>query len=451
MTLKKLLTYLLLQTFMIVAVEGYAAADANLSLVPSGGNVFVLQGANLKNLAALDFEFSYDQLNLKNPKAVRGEMTPQDAIFDFNPTVPGEIRLFIRIGRKPVNGSGTIATFSFEGIDNAEGLIRSMSANLVSVSATPVIARVQILGRPQQQTPQPQQPPTQESAQIPPPAVREQTTQIVQYNPAQTIQSGSKSPMNNSSVSATASAATSLGAVTLPADHPAKEAEAAQAATSRAESQPPSRQAAAVPAQQGAPPEAAITAPSKPFKSVTYKSVLERMKERAGAGTPQSLTALFNPEPGQIVQQEPAILIADGESIVALRVELPLSLKDTPSFSLRKASMVSLHQNDDGSWLIQARPHKNSMEAHLSVNCDGGTVLFPLVVAPPIDPALVNRYNLPESALAGYLKSKETGPEGRLDLNGDGKIDYVDDYIFTANFLAGQKDSKLKATTQKLP
>ncbi len=451
MTLKKLLTYLLLQTFMIVTAEGYASADANLSLVPSGGNVFVLQGSDLKNLAALDFEFSYDQLNLKNPRAVRGEMTPQDAIFDFNPTVPGEIRLFIRIGRKPVNGSGTIATFSFEGIDNAEGLIRSMSANLVSVSATPVIARVQILGRPQQQTPQPQQPPTQESVQTPPPAVREQTTQIVQHNPAQTIQSGSKSPMNNSSVSATASAATSLGAVTLPADHPAKEAEAAQAATSRAESQPPSRQAAAVPAQQGAPPEAAITAPSKPFKSVTYKSVLERMKEQAGAGTPQSLTALFNPEPGQIVQQEPAILIADGESIVALRVELPLSSKDTPSFSLRKASMVSLHQNDDGSWLIQARPHKNSMEAHLSVNCDGGTVLFPLVVAPPIDPALVNRYNLPESALAGYLKSKETGPGGRLDLNGDGKIDYVDDYIFTANFLAGQKDSKLKATTQKLP
>jgi len=451
MKLKKFLTYLLLQTFMIVAAERYATADANLTLVPAGGNVFVLQGTNLKNLAVLDFEFSYDQLNMKNPRAVRGEMIPQDAIFDFNPTVPGEIRLFTRIRQKPVNGNGTLATFSFEGVDNAEGFIRSMSANLVSVSATPVIARVQILSRPQQQTPQPQQQPTQEIVQTPPPAIREQTTQTVQYNPAQTIQSGSKSPVNNSSVSAAASAATSLGSVTLSANHPDKEVEATQAATSRAESQPPSRQAAAVPAQQGTQPEMATTAPSKPFKSVTYKSVLERMKERAGAGTPQSLTALFNPEPGQIVQQEPAILIADGESIVALRVELPLSLKETPSFSLRKASMVSLHQNDDGSWLIQARPHKNSIESHLSVNCDGGTVLFPLVVAPPIDPALVNRGNPTESALSGYLKSKETGPGGGLDLNGDGKIDYVDDYIFTANFLAGQKDSKLKATTQKLP
>ena len=124
-----------------------AAAAVQLTVMPVAGNVFVLQGKDLDGIAALDFQLNYDPAVMTNPQGGRGELIPGDAIFNFNPAVPGEIRLLIRTNSKSVSGSGTLATISFEGVGvgDASGSILSLSANLVSVKATPVIAAVQIL------------------------------------------------------------------------------------------------------------------------------------------------------------------------------------------------------------------------------------------------------------------------------------------------------------------
>lgn len=456
MNWKKLSTYLLLQALVSILPAGHAAAEVQLTLIPSSsGNVFILQGTNLEGLAVMDFDFSYDESVMENPKAVRGDLFPSDAIFDFNPFAPGAIHLFTKTGKAAIKGSGTIATISFEGVENAEGSLEIINTNLVSGASTPVIARVRTLGRPAQ-PPQPKPEPIQASTAtaqaVQVQASSDQTATVTTTTSAGT---GTVTATANQAVrtasdqtrAVTSSASSTPGTVMLPASQPEKETIAASTAPAPPEAQPAERQTAASTAQYRAAPETSVPAQAVPLKSVTYQSVLERIKEFSGARTPKNLTDLFRPASGRIVRQEPAVAISDGESVVSLRIELPLTLKETPSFSLRKASMASLQQLDDGSWLIEAKPLKNTVEARLTINCDGSTVQFPLVVAPPLEPGSVISNGSTEEGFIRYLKSKEPGS----DLNGDGRFDYVDDYIFTANYLARQNDSKPKPAGEKLP
>jgi len=183
-------------------------------------------------------------------------------------------------------------------------------------------------------------------------------------------------------------------------------------------------------------------APAGVLKNTSYKSVLEKFREYDGARTAPALAELFRPDPGLIIRQEPAVTLSDGENQVSLRIELPLNLKETPSFSLRKASMVSILQNSDGSWQITARPFKDTLEAGLTVICDGSEIRFPLTTAPPLKMLPGVTDSSFEYSFAEYLKKRGTDKDPRPDLNGDGKSDYIDDYIFTANYLVRQQNPK---------
>jgi len=163
------------------------------------------------------------------------------------------------------------------------------------------------------------------------------------------------------------------------------------------------------------------------------------MKGYAGERTPAALTALFKPVAGQKVRQEPPVAVSDGESTVSLLVELPLNLKDTPTFSFRNAGMLSLEQAADGSWEIGLLPKKHTLEARITVSFDGGFIIYPLVVSPPIDPALLMLDGSVEAAFSQFLKQQGSDRDPRFDLNGDGRFDYLDDYIFTAHYLAARQ------------
>lgn len=432
MNRKILSIYLLLQVILTMATLGAAEAEVQLTLVPDGGNVFTLRGSGLKNLAALDFEFSYDAAVIRNPQAVRGELIPSDAIFDFNPSLPGEIRLFSRIAKRAINGSGTIAKLIFEGVENAEGRILNMSANLVSVTATPVTATVRIMSRPQQPpAPQP------ETA----PAATTETVAVAVDQDVQPVASASQTRTTAASVS------NMPGTVIMPPGQPENESGAPPAATAATEAPPTVQQ----PPRQREVPEAAKPEPAVALKSVSYPGMLERIREYDGPRTPQALAALLTPASGQMVRQEPEAAVSDGENVVRLRVELPLTLKENPSFSLRRASMITLQHAEDGSWLIEARPARDSIDARLTVNAGGSTILFPLVVAPALEPALLATYGSAEEVFLRYLKPDGPQKDPRYDMNRDGKIDYIDDYILTVNYLAELNRSVSKSTVEKRP
>ncbi len=436
MNRKILSIYLLLQVILSMAALGAAEAEVQLTLVPEGGNVFMLRGSGLKNLAALDFEFSYDAAAMRNPLAVRGELIPPDAIFDFNPSLPGEIRLFTRISKKAINGSGTIARLIFEGVENAEGRILNMSANLVSVTATPVTATVRIMSRAQQ-----------------PPAPQPETSPAATpENVATDVEPPVRQVANDSRTLTTAAAASTMpGAVTMPPSQPENESGATPAVTAATEAPPPVQQPAAAPPRQREVPETVKPEPAVPLKSVSYPDMLDRIREYDGPRTPQALAALFAPASGQMVRQEPDAALSDGESVVRLRIDLPLTLKETPSFSLRRASMITLQHAEDGSWLIEARPARDSIDARLTVNAGASTILFPLLVAPALEPALPAAYGSAEEAFLRYLKPDGPQKDPRFDLNHDGKIDHIDDYILTVNYLVERNGSAPKTAGEKQP
>ncbi|MFH1027315.1 MAG: hypothetical protein V1791_04865 [Pseudomonadota bacterium] len=184
---------------------------------------------------------------------------------------------------------------------------------------------------------------------------------------------------------------------------------------------------------------------------MSYPSALDRIREYDGPRTPQALAALLAPPSGRMVRQEPEAAVSDGESVVRLRIDLPLTLKETPSFSLRRASMITLQHAEDGSWLIEARPARDSIDARLTVNAGGSTILFPLLVAPALEPALLTAYGSTEEVFLRYLKQDGPKKDPRFDLNRDGKIDHIDDYILTVNYLVERNGSAPKTAGEKQP
>ncbi len=61
---------------------------------------------------------------------------------------------------------------------------------------------------------------------------------------------------------------------------------------------------------------------------------------------------------------------------------------------------------------------------------------YPLTIAPAIPNAAST-----EAEFAAFLKDADKTP-AQHDVNGDGKYDGVDDYIYTANYLVRQQKTK---------
>jgi hypothetical protein len=167
------------------------------------------------------------------------------------------------------------------------------------------------------------------------------------------------------------------------------------------------------------------------------KSVLERFREYQGEQSPKNLIALFKSAIAGN-RQEPTFALSDGKTIVKVFVDLPETGKAAPNFALIDAKLVSLKKSSDSAWVVEVLPNKGTFDAAVIVLEDGKTVKLPLTVAPPLsaDAKIGKGGVLSEADFISFMKERGTGKAPRFDLNGDGKRDYIDDYIFTANFLA---------------
>ena len=402
---------------------GSARGEASFSLDPAASGTYVITGIGMERIAALDFSVVYDIATARNPQVTKGVFVPADASFFANTAIPGELRIMI-IRNREIAGSGALATISFEKTGTLAPRILSFSSRPISVTASPLDAAVRATAAPATEQAEPQ--------------VRQPEKPEAEVKPVQKFERAA--PAASSPITGV----TALGSVTMPDDR----SEAEKDALTRKEGQaaqpgsveqllrpvPPTPEIRPVPAPSPSPP----TSPLPPPQKVAYRSVLERMKEYKGERSPAALTALFTPAPDQKIRQEPAVAVSDGEINVTLRVALPLTLKETPSFSLRSANMLSLDQGEDGSWIIVLVPRKNTFDARVTISFDGSVIIYPLVVAPPVDPALLTLNGSPEAAFDAFLKQPATGREPRFDLNGDGRFDAVDDYIFTAHYLAAR-------------
>jgi hypothetical protein len=227
------------------------------------------------------------------------------------------------------------------------------------------------------------------------------------------------------------------GSVTLPQEEAApaepkrvpQEAERQEAERQEvAELQPQRREPAPVEPREPEPK----AAPQAVTQPVQLPSVLDRFREFKGERTPANLSSLFKAVGERPLLQIPAIAIADGTSTVTLVIAMETGDRP-PVFAFKAARYVSVSRSDEGEWEVEVRPEAGVVDAGITMLYHGLSQEFPLIVAPAVRlPAAPGRA-ASEAAFRNFLAAG-------ADLNGDGRMDYLDDYIFTANYLAQSEE-----------
>jgi hypothetical protein len=176
------------------------------------------------------------------------------------------------------------------------------------------------------------------------------------------------------------------------------------------------------------------------------KSIPTLFREYAGPRTPAAMTVLITGNTPSGVRQEPLIALSDGTSKVKVSLDMPVGAK-SPNFALNGATLVSLRREGD-LYLLEVIPDAGVYEARITILNNGSITEVPLTVTQPLNPAFMPGGILNETALGLYLKGE---PGKRSDLNGDGKVDYLDDYIITANYLIIKQKAVPKLPMQFKP
>jgi hypothetical protein len=421
------MTWSLIIFFILIfgnASLGYAIATVTVS--GSGNGRFVVMGDGFAGVEGIQIDIQFNNTALTNPRVVPGSLISGMPMVTYNE--PG---LLHYAGTYPfpkviTGSSGAIAEISFDTIGNPSTNVTSITAKLLDahgnvLQVTPIVIQV----------------------------TDSNTAATNTVTGADGVGAGSGS--GSGSVSMTGSGGTPaivtgsvnpvvLGSVSMP--------DAGTAAVAKTNNEVPSpasetekikNQPGDVVEKEIAPPtvEAALQKVPQEIIAVYNKSVLEQFSEYKGEKTPKNLIALFKSAMAGN-RQEPPLVLSDGKTIVKVFVDLPATGKVAPNFALKEAKLVSLKRSSDSTWVVEVLPNKGTFDAAVIVLEDDKTVKLPLTVAPPLsaDIKIGKGGVLSEADFISFLKERGTEKAPRFDLNGDGKRDYIDDYIFTVNYLA---------------
>jgi hypothetical protein len=394
-----------------------AIAAPSVTIAPVGDSVYGVLGNDLSNVSGMDITIRYDPTALAAPQVAQGALVG-GALMAINVSIPGNIRLaLVRVA--PINGSGTVVTITFTRLKSAGTDIQSLVSSVINSAGRNIPVASQVMN----------------------PVKTADSSVTTEQKTGQSTPGASPSTVPGTSTPAVTAPAGMIGMVAPPAG--ASSSEVRSAATSSME-QPTSDEP-----QPGAdtmvPSEAAKDASSKKMiakateperkKIMPYPGVLERFKEYKGEKTPGTLTALFETQDNK-VKQDPPIVLSNGKDTLTIVLELKGN-----NFLLDGVNLVSLKNKEKNSWILELLPDSGTFEATVSVPGDNQLYVIPLTVAPPVDVNATNK--LTEADFKRYLKEKGTAKAPSFDLNKDGRRDYIDDFIFTANYLV-QQDGRAK-------
>jgi hypothetical protein len=169
---------------------------------------------------------------------------------------------------------------------------------------------------------------------------------------------------------------------------------------------------------------------------VVTDTVLERFRTYTGPRTREAFAELFSLRADSVVRQQPPIALSDGKTAVMIAVKVVSADGTAPNFAVEGAKLLSLESTQQDEWLIKVLPPPGALHVSLLVINGPETNSFPLTVSP----SLPQKFNASSEAFASYLDAADmAGPQ--YDVNGDGRRDYIDDYIYTANFLSSERES----------
>lgn len=407
--------HLVAAVILLLASASFALGAPSVSIDSSnsGKGVYTVQGSGMDSVAGFELVLSYDTTALASPSVSQGALA-SGAMFAANPTFSNSSIKIAVVSGSALPSSGQIATItfathtggsvsvaSFNPINNSGGAISGTIGDTTSDSTTTGTTTSTTTG----------------------------TTTDTTTGTTTSTTTGSSSP-------------TYLGTVTMPSDSEAKPVTAGGAPAPATETAVKQAEAAAsieAPTPVAPAPGKPTTDPKKAeaISVASNTAVLERFRAYQGAKTPAILIALFKQPISPSFRQEPFAALSDGTTTVTIVAGLSSETGGSPNFALNGAKLVSLKKDDASStWLIEALPPKGALNASLMVLSEDHVTEYPLTIAPVIPNA-----GSTETKFAAFLKDAAKTP-ARHDLNGDGKYDGTDDYIYTANYLVRQQKAK---------
>lgn len=403
----------ILSAALLILLSSSLALGAAITITPSGNGVFTLQGNSMDGVGGIDLTVNYDNSSLASPSVSQGALV-SGAIFAANPIFSANTIRIAIISTKPFSGSGPIATISF-GTHSGAGSL-AVSSSMITTSGSPMSGG----GRTTAYDFQTSSSSTATSS----PSGTSGGTAVTSGGGVTTGTTGGGS--SGSSVT------TTLGTVSMPADNQPKGE--IKPSEPPANVPPPAipapienekRTVEPPPVEQTVEPAQAAQA-----KQITYSSVLKRFRSYQGEKKPAAMMALFSEPVAPTIRQEPYPAISNGSTNIKISVDLPSTGRTAPNFSLTGAKMISLKRDDkSGSWILEVLPQTGALKAMVTILSGSSIIDYPLTIVPP-----VADFSPAEANFAAFLKDSGAKP-AKHDLNGDGKHDFKDDFIYTGHYL----------------
>jgi hypothetical protein len=401
-----------------------AFAVSTILAAPGGDGVFLLQGVGVEDAAALEITVQYDTATLANPRVVEGPFIT-GSMTAINPNIPGAVRI-VAIRLTPIRGSGLIATMTFDLRGSSPGKIISLTAKLANLQGTNLPVLAQISAPVDTPKKDPVLPQSQEST----PAVTTVSSQPIAPPTAPTIIIAGPSEK----------LVEAKGAPDIPPS---------VAADDRSVTKEPVREPREEPTlmarkTENAAGDAAARAKIATREIYLQKSVLDRFREYKGERTADAFVSLFNEENVIGFRQDPPVALSDGKTAVVVTFISPPGNLTSSEVAVMGAQLLSLSRDPDNTntWNATLLPKKGEYQASIAVLQGQLRLVHPLTIAPKINVQFSQTGQTTTSDLNRYLAEKKIQKPSGSDLNHDGKWDYLDDYILTANYLFTSKKTE---------
>ncbi len=413
------MNYIVLITRSLLLLALLASTSFAASVSVNGTSpAFSVDGTGMDGVYGVQIDIRYDTTSVSSPTVTKGGLAA-GTIFAENHSTPGLIKI-AAISNSPLSSSGQIASITFASKTGSGG-ITSVNYTMINNSGSTVATSPDSTTSDSTFT---------ATAGIPFSSTTTQTTQGTQ-------QATTTVPASTATSTAISSG-TYPGSITLPTDpmqqqqqQPSKPAPITPPPATPGSDESPAVRTA----EQGKPAAtpAADTKPEETQQYIVYLSVSERFQQYGGSKKLSVMATLFNKKVSQTISQEPPILLSDGRSKAVLTIDIPARITLSPNFAVNGGTLVSFKQDQQNKlrWNVEVLPAAGTGKMTVTILAGAEEFEYPLTVAPPVKTVL----SLDELGWNTFLKEVGTAEAPLHDLNKDGVRDYLDEFIFVANYL----------------
>jgi hypothetical protein len=399
--------------FLVMLSATFAFSASVTFSLTSPGNYIIL-GSNMDGVAGIQLNVSYDAASLATPTVTQGGLVA-GAMLAANTTQPGIIKIAI-ISTRAFSGSGQIATISFASKKGSGG-ITSITTDMIDSKGSAIASS------------------GSSNLSSGTAATEFITTPGIPFSQPSTTATTSNTASTAATTSATTATQTIPGTITLPAD--LQQRTESQPAPSSVVPTLPRESTESIVAEKQTKPSNKSTSDSKAGETpqlVAYKGILDQFKLYSGSKKFSTMVKFFDKKTAQTINQDPPIVLSNGQSSATLTVDIQSKTNSSLNFAVNGGKLISFKRDAQMAdrWIIEVLPEIAATGTTITIIAGEDDFEFPLTVTPLIKTKLT----LDEPGWNTFLKEVGTVKAPLHDFNNDGVRDYVDEFIFIANYLA---------------